>query len=301
VPAPNTPPRPRRRVHAWRRLTALLVLIALVVVVVAVVGGLGHHRAPSPSGPRVERTVNVTIIPGQSRMQVQEALARSRIRGDYMKATVSSPLLDPAHYGAPGNTPTLEGFMWPDTYNLRRPVKVGALVTDQLTTFKREFAQINFDYARSKNLTPYDVLKIASLVSGESRVPSDAAKVASVIYNRLRLGMDLGLDSTVEYATGHYGALTEKDLESSSPWNTRNHAGLPPTPINSPDLGAMQAAAHPARTDYLYFINKVCGGGALRFTNSYDQFLQWSSAWNTAVTLAEKHNTSAEFCRGRRP
>jgi UPF0755 protein len=122
-----------------------------------------------------------------------------------------------------------------------------------------------------------------------------------VIYNRLRLGMDLGLDSTVAYATGNYGNLTDRDLRSRSPWNTTNHPGLPPTPIDSPAIAAIQAAAHPSHTDYVYFINKVCGGGALRFTASYSQFLVWSDDWSAAVAKAARNGGNAEFCRHGKP
>jgi UPF0755 protein len=243
----------------------------------------------------------VTIIPGHSRKQIQKLLHESEIRGSYLKATERSTLLDPTQYGAPAKIPSLEGFLWPDTYNLRKPVKIGPLVADQLAAFKRNFAQVNLNYAKSKNLTGYDVLKIASLLTAESMKAGDAAKVASVIYNRLRMNMDLGLDSTVSYATGNYGDLTEKDLQSKSPWNTTNHAGLPPTPINNPDLAAINAAAHPAKTDYVYFINKVCGNGALRFTARYSRFLHWSALWNAAVEKAAKHHGSPEFCKGRKP
>jgi UPF0755 protein len=285
-----------------RRITAILALLLATGGVVAVVLTIIHHvnrQAPAP--PTAAPTVNVTIIPGHTRRQVQKLLHESGIRGNYLRATRHSPLLDPRQYGAPASTPYLEGFLWPDTYNLSKPVKIAALVADQLTTFKQKFARVNLRYAESKNLTPYDVLKIASLLTAESMKPRDAAKVASVIYNRLHLRMDLGLDSTVSYATGNYGTLTVKDLQSKSPWNTTNHPGLPPTPINSPDLAAIQAAAHPAHTDYLYFINRVCGAGALRFTQSYAQFLQWSAAWNTAVALAARHHGNAEFCRHGRP
>ena len=287
-----------RSVFVTRRLLALVVFVAVIVAVVAVVQRLGRS---SPAPPRLAPTVNVTIIPGHSREQAQKVLHESRIRGNYVRATVSSPLLDPTQYGAPANTPSLEGFLWPDTYNLRRPVKISALVADQLTAFKQHFAQVSLSYAKSKNLTAYDVLKIASLLTEESMKPADAAKVASVIYNRLRLGMDLGLDSTVAYATGNYGNLTERDLHSRSPWNTTNHPGLPPTPIDSPAIAAIQAAAHPSHTDYVYFINKVCGGGALRFTASYSQFLVWSDDWTAAVAKAAKHGGNPEFCRHGKP
>jgi UPF0755 protein len=128
-------------------------------------------------------------------------------------------------------------------------------------------------------------------------LPRDGPVVASVIYNRLRMGIDLGLDSTVSYATGNYGDLTDAQLNSKSPWNTTNHSGLPPTPIDSPDLADIQAAAHPTHSSYLYFINKVCGNGALRFTANYQRFLRWSAEWNAAVEKARKDGGSPEFCK----
>jgi UPF0755 protein len=252
------------------------------------------------AGPNI-KYANLLIIPGRSRRQVQAVLKDDGVKGSYMRATLHSPLLDPTLYGAPKHTPTLEGFLWPDTYNLRKPVKLSRLVADQLKRFKQEFAKVKLGYAKSKNLTAYDVLKIASLISEEAEIPKDLPRAAAVIYNRLRLNMDLGLDSTVAYATGNYGTLTEKDLHSKSPWNTTNHPGLPPTPIDSPDLRAINAAAHPAKTAALYFINKVCGNGALRFTASYQQFLHWSALWSSAVTKAARDHRNAEFCKGKTP
>jgi UPF0755 protein len=291
----------KSKVFLVRRLMALGSLLVLAVAVVAVVALVTHHTPAPPPVKHLAPTVNVTIIPGHSRKQIQKLLRESEIRGNYLKATERSTLFDPTQYGAPAKVPSLEGFLWPDTYNLRKPVKIGPLVADQLAAFKRNFARVNLNYAKSKNLTGYDVLKIASLLTAESMKAGDAPKVASVIYNRLRMNMDLGLDSTVSYATGNYGDLTEKDLQSKSPWNTTNHPGLPPTPINNPDLAAINAAAHPTKTDYVYFINKVCGNGALRFTASYDVFLHWSTLWNAAVEKAAKHHDSPEFCKGRKP
>jgi UPF0755 protein len=261
--------------------------------------GAALHALTTQSG--IPPTVDVTIIPGRSRRQVQAALEASAIKGNYVRATIRSKLLDPADYGAPPGTPTLEGFLWPDTYNLRRPAKIADLVADQLRAFKLQFARVDLAYARSKNLTAYDVLKIASLIAEESLTPADGPKVASVIYNRLRDGIDLGLDSTVSYATGNYGTLTDRDLASSSPWNTTNHPGLPPTPIDSPGLTDIDYAAHPAHTNYLYFINRVCGAGALRFTANYDRFLSWSRAWNAAVARAHGSIDHAEFCKSGKP
>jgi UPF0755 protein len=195
------------------------------------------------------------------------------VKGSYFAATRRSPLISFAAYGAPRRTPDLEGFLFPDTYQLVEPINIQKLVNDQLTTFRQQFAHVNLAYARSKHLTPYDVLIIASLVQGEAATGHDQPLVASVIYNRLRLGMPLQIDATVRYAVGNYTRpITESQLHNGSPWNTYVQKGLPPTPIDNPGLAAIQAAAHPARTNFLYFVAKVCGNGSSVFESSYQQF-----------------------------
>jgi UPF0755 protein len=246
-------------------------------------------------GPVLPPSVEVTIIPGKSRYQLDRLLHAEGVAGSYLAATISSPLLNPRRYGGPAHPPSLEGFLYPDTYQLPKPLRIAALVADQLTRFKVEMAKVNLAYAASRNLTAYDVLKIASLEDAEAALPGDLAKVASVIYNRLALGMNLGLDTTAAYAANNYSPnLTAAQLASRSPWNTLNHRGLPPTPIDSPDLAAIEAAAHPAHTHDLYFIVRVCGNGALNFTSSYPQFLLWSRQYDAAV--AARGARRAEFC-----
>jgi peptidoglycan lytic transglycosylase G len=238
---------------------------------------------------------NVTIIDGQSRWQIDRLLKSQHVKGSYLAATRHSKLLDPRRYGAPRATPSLEGFLYPDTYQLREPLRIPALVADQLRRFKQELAKVNFSWARSHHLTPYDVLIVASLVEAEARTDRDRALAASVIYNRLADGMDLGLDTTAAYVAHNYsGSLTQAQLNSRSPWNTLNHRGLPPTPINSPSLTAIQAAAHPPKTNYLYFIVKVCGNGSLAFTSSYQQFLNDSRIY--AEALSRHGQQRSEYC-----
>jgi UPF0755 protein len=225
------------------------------------------------AGPPPPRLSAVTIIPGETRRHLDELLRKQGVAGSYFAATRTSPLLDPSSYGAPAHTDSLEGFLFPDTYQLREPIRIAALVSDQLETFKKQFATVNLSYARAHHLSPYDVLIIASMVVGEAQKPHDQALVASVIYNRLARHMPLQIDATTRYATGNYTKpLTQSELHSPSPYNTRIHPGLPPTPIDSPGLAAIQAAAHPAQTGYLYFVVKPCGGGALAFFSSYQQF-----------------------------
>jgi uncharacterized YceG family protein len=187
-------------------------------------------------------------------------------------------------YLAPKSTPDLEGFLFPNTYQLRKPVSISALVADQLTEFKLQFQSVSMHYAESKKLTPYDVLKIASIVEGETPLPQDRPYVAAVIYNRLRLGMTLGMDDTVQYASGNYTKpLTLAQRNSNSPYNTRTHTGLPPTPIDSPSLASIKAAAHPAHSNALYFVAVPCGHGKSVFTNVYSQFLHDSALYQRSI------------------
>jgi len=233
--------------------------------------------------PPAVQVTDVTIIPGETRRQVDALLRAQGVRGSYLAATVRSPLLSPTAYGAPASTPSLEGFLYPDTYQLREPISVSALVADQLTEFKHVFAQIDMRYARAHGLTPYDVLIIASIVEKEAATARDRPLVASVIYNRLRDGYPLGMDSTTRYEFNDYNKpLTNAQLSAPSPYNTRLHPGLPPTPIDSPGLASLLAAAHPPTTSYLYFVVKPCGNGEMVFTSSYSQFLADSARYQQA-------------------
>ncbi len=244
--------------------------------------------------PPAARTSELTLIPGKTRLQIDSLLRSQHIRGSYIAATRHSRLLDPRAYGAPRSTPDLEGFLFPDTYQLRDPISIGALVAAQLERFKQEFATVNMGAARRHHLTPYDVLVIASLIEGEAATEHDRLLVASVIYNRLRLGMPLGLDDSTQFATGNYTKpLTASQLNSSSPYNTRVHSGLPPTPIDSPSLASIQAAARPPSTTYLYFVDTPCGRGSMLFSSNYTQFENESAAFQAAL----HDGKSAKLCK----
>jgi uncharacterized YceG family protein len=259
-------------------------------------GNALHILTTPPAAPS---STYATIIEGLSRRQVDGLLRSQHVRGSYLAQTRHSRLLRPSAYGAPRSVHTLEGFLFPDTYQVFSPLRIGQLVNDQLTTFKHQFGKVHFGYARAHGLTPYEVLIIASLVQGEAATKRDMALVSAVIYNRLRGGMELGLDSTARYATGNYTKpLTVSELNSQSLWNTRNHVGLPPTPINSPGLAAITAAAHPASSNALYFVVRPCGNGEMTFTSSYDQFLADSAAYQAA--RAQHGGKSPEFCKKRK-
>lgn len=169
----------------------------------------------------------------------------------------------------------LEGFLFPSTYDFDRKSTSRDLVSEQLAAFQANFDNVDLAYARSKNLTPYDVLKIASIVEREAVVPSERKLVAAVIYNRLHDHMPLGMDSTIRYGLHVPGTkpLLQSELTSDNPYNTRKFLGLPPTPIANPGLASIEAAAHPAHVDYLYFVRKPDKRHHY-FTSNYQDFLQ---------------------------
>jgi UPF0755 protein len=233
----------------------------------------GAVLAKLTKAPPAAKVTDITIAEGRRRQQIDALLRQQHVPGSYLAATRSTKLLNPHTYGLRHRPPSLEGFLFPDTYQVVQPVRIATLVADQLRTFKQKFAKVSLGYARSKHLTPYDVLIIASLIEAETPTAHDRPLVASVIYNRLANGMALGLDSTTQYATGNFTRpLTVSQLRSRSPYNTRTRVGLPPTPIDNPGLASLQAAAHPARSSYLFFFAKPCTRGSV-FATDYAQFL----------------------------
>jgi UPF0755 protein len=224
--------------------------------------------------------VNVTIPEGEDRTQIAATIGDLGLSGDYLAASKSSKGFDPNKYGAK-NPKSLEGFLFPATYQLDPGAGVDQLVSDQLLAFRQNIAGVNMSYAKSKNLTIYDVLTIASMIDKEVQVPSERPLVAAVIYNRLSRGMPLGIDATTRFEFHNYtGEITESQLKSPSPYNTRLNAGLTPTPIGNPGLDAIKAAAHPAKVNYLYYVLKANGNGQHCFTASGSEFNQLVAAYN---------------------
>jgi UPF0755 protein len=175
--------------------------------------------------------------------------------------------------------PNLEGFLFPATYDFTEDTTSKELVAGQLEAFDHAWSQVDLEYADSKNLTPYDVLIIASMIEEEVQVPRERALVGAVIYNRLRAGMPLGIDATIRYGYGipPTQAILQSQLEADHPYNTRVRVGLPPTPISNPGLASLQAAAHPAEVDYLYFVRKRDCKSHF-FTASHAEFADYSRA-----------------------
>jgi len=148
-------------------------------------------------------------------------------------------------------------------------------------------AGVDMSYAKSKNLTVYDVVTIASMIEKEAQLESERKLISAVIYNRLRDGIPLGIDATIRFANDNYSEpLTESELSADSPYNTRVNAGLPPGPIASPGLASIEAAARPAKVDYLYYVVKPGTCGEHSFSSSYSEFQADVARYNEAREAA---------------
>lgn len=282
------PPRRSRgreyRVHRRERARGghtLLWLVLIVGMVVATglaltwdrIGGGddgGEAAAPATTTAPAQRLL---IREGLRREDIAELLdAETAISGErYLEATAPGPR---GRRLAGTDRPTsLEGFLFPATYEITDATTAQQLVEDQLAAYDAAESQVDYRYARSRNLTRYDVLIIASMIEREVRVPAERRLVAGVIYNRLRAGMMLGIDATVQYAIGEWKTeLTNDDLAVDSPYNTRRYVGLPPGPICNPGLASIRAAARPARHDFVYYVARNDGSGGHYFSETAEQF-----------------------------
>ena len=185
---------------------------------------------------------------------------------DFLKMAANPSLI---HDLAP-DAPSLEGFLFPATYRVTRHTSPQQMCKDMTGRFRRAWKELGAPAAQvSRTVT------MASLVEKESAVPADRPIVASVFENRLARKMTLDCDPTTIYAAllenRYRGTIYRSDLDSTNPYNTYKHAGLPPGPIANPGLAALKAAIAPARTDYLYFVAKPGASGNHTFSSSLEQ------------------------------
>lgn len=181
---------------------------------------------------------------------------------DFLKAARNPALirdLDP-------EAPTLEGYLFPNTYRVNRGATPERLCQIMTGKFREVWKGLK------ANADVHRTVTLASLVEKESKHAEERPQVAAVFANRLRIGMKLDCDPTTIYAAllaGRYnGVIHRSDLDSEDPYNTYRHAGLPPGPIANPGLSSIEAALHPADSDALYFVLKPDGSGAHQFSSN---------------------------------
>ncbi|MGE3139453.1 MAG: endolytic transglycosylase MltG [Thermoleophilia bacterium] len=258
-----------------------LIWLLLIVIVVGATGlavawdRIGGDDAPPPAPAAAEPAQRLLIREGLRREDIAAVLDReTTISGDrYLVLT--GPGQRGRRLARTGRPTSLEGFLFPATYEITSQTTAANLVDLQIAAYETAESQVNYSYARSRNLTRYDVLILASMIEREVQVAKERRIVAGVMYNRLREGMRLDIDATVQYAIGEWKTeLTQSDLDTDSPYNTRKFAGLPPGPICNPGLASIRAAARPQVHDHLYYVAKNDGTGEHYFSSTPEQFEQ---------------------------
>lgn len=276
-PVAGPPPPPRGR-HRRRRVRALLLIAGVTAVaILAVVLALGRKHGPPPP-PVLQIRFKEGLTREQMATQITEvhAIAVARRKLDpimttkgYLAATRS--WVTPTWFETHRTRRPLEGFLFPSTYDFLETTPARTLAARQLTAFHDVWSSLDLGYARSKNLTSYDVLIIASMIEREIAAPDERRLAAAVIYNRLKRHMRLQIDATLVYGfhLSDGRSITASLLRTDNPYNTYTRIGLPPTPIANPGAAAIEAAAHPAPVQYLYYVLKP-GTSRHFFTTTYE-------------------------------
>jgi len=207
----------------------------------------------------------ITIPEGYTVSQITPLLARTlKVPADSVKAAMRDTALL-ARLDLPN--PTLEGYVFPDTYAFPLGTTARQAVREMVYSFERRWRPEWDSSLTDLKINRNDLVTMASIVEREARVPEERPVIAAVYYNRLRKGMLLQADPTIQYALGHHvGRVLYKDLEVKSPYNTYIHKGLPPGPIASPGVASLAAAAHPATVPYIYFVASRDGHHEFRVT-----------------------------------
>ncbi len=265
----------RRRERRRRRRRVRLLGLVMVLAAIGVAGWVAlDHRRSGSSTPTVTIAppIRLTFPEGLRREDMAKLLQdKTHLSGqEYLDAT--GPGTRGAERAGVARATSLEGFLFPATYEIGTETTVPYLIDQQLAAFDGKLGGINLTFAKSRNLTQYDVLIIASMVEREVIEPSERPIVAGVIYNRLKRKMRLDIDATVQYAVGAWRPLTAKDLAIDSPYNTRKFPGLPPGPIANPGLASITAAARPKQSAFLYYVAREDGTNRHYFARTLDEF-----------------------------
>lgn len=222
--------------------------------------------------PTARLLSRVTVPEG---LTVKETLALIAKKSSLKPAALQAAVKDTAALELPDYAKgRVEGFLFPETYELEPDTTAATLLHDMVAMFKTKVTESGVvEQAAAANLTPYELLTVASLVEKETQQDDERGQVARVIYNRLSKDFFLGVDAAVLYGLGRSsGGLTQADLDKRTPYNNRLVKGLPPTPIANPGLASLEGAAKPEAGPWLYYVLDAGRPGHHLFTDDRDVF-----------------------------
>ncbi|MEU4392312.1 endolytic transglycosylase MltG [Kribbella sp. NPDC023855] len=215
-----------------------------------------------------------TIPPARTKAEIVNLLQKSKavkLPAGAAQAAMDRPQTLQLPTFAKGNP---EGFLFPGTYDIPKDANANLILRMATARFTKTAGELQLvQTASRKKLDPYQAVIVASIIGAETNRKEDYAKVARVIYNRLQAGKRLQMDSTIHYVVGRSGGVftSKEQRETDSPYNTYKYAGLPPTPINSPDKDTLRAALNPAAGGWMYFTLVNLDTGETLFANTGDE------------------------------
>jgi UPF0755 protein len=224
--------------------------------------------------------VTFVVLAGWRLEEIADSLATSGLPVTYDQF-LSAAKTPPTDYDFLSGASSIEGFAYPDSYVFSRKITVDEMIHDMLRNFSAHLTLDLKNGFEKQGLTVYQAVTLASMVEREAVHEEEQPLIASVYLNRLKIGMKLDADPTVQYAIGYNflqqtwwtSPLSLLDLEVNSIYNTYKVPGLPPTPIASPSLDALHAVAFPAETTYYFFRAKCDGSGFHEFSETFDEHL----------------------------
>jgi UPF0755 protein len=247
-----------------------------------VTGGMTVREVAAELQQAQPPEISLTIVEGWRLEQVAEAVGRAGLsygEPEFLDAARSIPPDHPLAGELPGGA-SFEGFLFPDTYRLEPDGTAQDLVGAMLQTFQDRVTAELLQGFHAQGLILYEAVTLASIIEREAVVPEERPLIAGVFLRRLRSGLPLESDPTVQYALGRQetgewwkAPLTVLDLELVSPYNTYRTIGLPPGPISNPGLASLQAVGVPAETSFLYFRAACDGSGRHSFAETFEQHL----------------------------
>ncbi len=226
------------------------------------------------SGKALIDTVKFTIPEGYNQAQIVEKLnSLGVVSPEDIQAALKAENYKYEFIGQiPDRENKLEGYLFPDTYEIYRDTAAETIIDKMLQRFDTVFTEEYRNRAKELNMTIDQVIILASIIEREAKLDTERKTISAVFHNRLKKNMKLQSCATIQYLLKEQKeVLTYKDLEIESPYNTYKYAGLPPGPISSPGLKSIEAALYPEEVDYLYFVTK--GDGSHIFTKTYSEHL----------------------------
>ncbi|MBV6521271.1 MAG: Endolytic murein transglycosylase [Gemmatimonadaceae bacterium] len=241
---------------------------------------------------------SVTIPEGWSISQIVPQLSRAlNLPVDSLEAAVRDTALR-RELDVP--TATVEGYLFPETYLFPVGTSARAAIRRMVDEFEKRWTPEWDDRARALAMSRNDIMALAAIIEKEARIPEERPVISAVYHNRLKKGMLLQADPTVQYALGrHVARVLYRDLEIDSRYNTYRYKGLPPGPIASPGAPSIDAALHPADVPYLYFVAHPDGHHEFRTT--FSEHVKAVALMKAAARALTRRAASDSAARGLRP